>query len=87
MGARWRCVAAMREVSADVEKQEMASEEKAGTRREGRATRGEGEKEVEAALCTAAAGEGIAAAAGEEQGSREAQGKKKRGKKRLRVHM
>jgi hypothetical protein len=40
-----------------------------------------------AALCTAAAGEGIAAAAGAKQGSREAQRKKKRGKKRLRVHM
>jgi hypothetical protein len=36
----------------------------AGTRMESRATRGEGEQEVEAALCTAAAGEGIVAAAG-----------------------
>jgi hypothetical protein len=68
------------EVSADVEKQGMASEGKAGTRREGRATRGEGEQEVEAALCTAAAGGMHCIGGRAEQGSRRAQRKEMRGK-------
>jgi hypothetical protein len=44
---------------------------------EGRVTRGEGEQEVEAALYTAAAGEGIAAAAGAEQGSTSGEGEER----------
>jgi hypothetical protein len=51
----------------------------AGTRREGRATRGEGEQEVEAALCTAAAGGGTASAAEQSRGAEGAQRKKMRG--------
>jgi hypothetical protein len=42
-------------VSVDVEKQGTDSEGKSSTRRKGQATRGEGEQEVEAAHCTAAA--------------------------------
>jgi hypothetical protein len=63
-------------VSADVEKQGMASEGKAGTRREGRATRGEGEQEVEAALCTAAAGGCSALAAEQSRGAEELRGRR-----------
>jgi hypothetical protein len=74
-------------VSVDVQKQGTDSEGKSSTRRKGQATRGEGEQEVEAAHCTAAAGEKNCGdgriRAGEQEGSEEGD---ERGK-RSRTHM
>jgi hypothetical protein len=74
-------------VSADVEEQETASEGKSRHQEEGRATRGEGEQEVEAAHCTASAGGMHCSGSRTEQWSRRGQRKEKRGEKRSRTQV
>jgi hypothetical protein len=74
-------------VSADVEEQETASEGKSRHQEENRATHGEGEQEVEAAHCTAAAGGMHCSGGRTEQWSSRAQRKEKRGGKRSRTQV